>query len=293
MTLREKALKYSGRVFSKEDIATIQEMIERQPGLSRTALSHLVCERFEWYMEDGDIKEVSCRKALLRMNEDGLIKLPPGRSDPTRFKREITFSEETAPYAFEPCDISDLGELQFDIVTSTPRGKLWNEYIHRYHYLGYTSLPGAQLKYLVKARGKVVALLGFGAAAWKILPRDEFIGWSPDEREQNLRFIVNNARFLVLPWIRCQNLASRIFSDIFRRLTRDWLERYEYAPVLVETFVEKDRFDGGCYRASNWQCLGETKGRGKNDDHNDRSQPIKTIWIYPLQQNFRKTLRSI
>jgi hypothetical protein len=167
---------------------------------------------------------------------------------------------------------------------------LWNAYIERHHYLGHQPLPGAQLRYFVRAAGQIIAALGFGASAWKTKPRDEMIGWTIEQRRANLHLIVNNARFLILPWIQCKNLASRVLALISRRLAEDWHTRYAYRPVLLETFVEKPRFTGTCYKAANWLYLGDTQGRGKLDTFHRRSEPIKSIWVYPLTHDFRQHL---
>jgi hypothetical protein len=151
-------------------------------------------------------------------------------------------------------------------------------------------MPGAQLRYFVRASGHIVAALGFGASAWKVKPRDQLIGWTIDQRKRNLHLIVNNARFLILPWIRCKNLASRILALTAKRLPDDWQASYSYRPVLLETFVEKPRFTGICYKAANWQLLGDTQGRGKLDTLHRNAQPIKSIWIYPLARDFQRHL---
>ncbi len=140
---------------------------------------------------------------------------------------------------------------------------MWNEYIERYHYLGYTPLPGAQLRYFVSMDKQILALLGFGASAWQVAPRDNFIGWDHEQRRKGLPLIVNNARFLILPWVQSKNLASKILAMIARQLPINWCERYNIQPVLMETFVEIGRFSGTCYRAANWIHVGQTKGRGK------------------------------
>jgi hypothetical protein len=149
------------------------------------------------------------------------------------------------------------------------------------------------MRYLVfGVNEQLLALLGFGAAAWALAPRDRFIGWSPQERIRNLHLIVNNARFLLLPWVASRNLASRILGAAARQLPRDWTERYSYAPVLLETFVQRNLHSGGCYRAANWICLGSTQGRGKLDSNNRRPLPVKSIFVYPLRPDFREVLRS-
>jgi len=176
-----------------------------------------------------------------------------------------------------------------EIVADQKSSYLWNEYIDRYHYLGYYPLPGAQLRYFACAKGRIFALLGFSAAAWKTAPRDRFIGWTPEQRKSKLHLVVDNSRFLILPWIHSHNLASRLLAMATRRLVDDWHARYGYRPVLVETFVEI-RFRGTCYKAANWICLGETQGRGKLDKTHKARLPKKSIWVYPLIKNFRRQL---
>jgi hypothetical protein len=168
--------------------------------------------------------------------------------------------------------------------------RLWAELVNRYHYLGYKALSGAQLRYLIRSEGRVLGCIGWSAAAWKTAPRDLFIGWTQAQREHNLEKVINNARYLILPWVKVPSLASKALAMAAKRLPEDWQTRYGYRPVLLETFVEKERFRGTCYKAANWIHVGETKGRGRYDQKNEASQPIKMIWLYPLERNFRTVL---
>ena len=161
-----------------------------------------------------------------------------------------------------------------------------------YRALGYKTLPGAQIRYLVFANSHLLAALGFGAAAWTVAPRDKFIVWTNQQRQRNLHLVVNNARFLILPWVTSHNLASRILAGIAKQLPHDWQKRYSYKPVLLETFVEQKRFRGTCYRAANWTHVGQTQGRGKLDRQNLYSVPVKDIFLYPLDKHFRQTLHN-
>ena len=227
---------------------------------------------------------------MLRMDRDGLIQLPPS----TRTKkpvRTILFTPATAPQDPLICPVNQLPHLQLQMVTKASSA-LWNEYIQRYHYLGHSPLPGAQLRYFITAGEQIVALTGFGAAAWQTAPRDKFIGWNHDQRKTNLHLIVNNARFLILPWIQSKNLASKILSLLIRTLPDDWEKRYSIRPVLMESFVQKDRFAGTCYKASNWIKVGTTKGRGKLGPAGKISVPLKDIWMYPLDKKFRTLLKT-
>ncbi len=175
-------------------------------------------------------------------------------------------------------------------MVSRAHSRLWNEYIHRYHYLGHQPLPGAQLRYFVTVKEQIVAALGFGAAASQTAPRDQFIGWDHGQRKRNLPLVVNNARFFIMPWVRSKTLASKILAMLVRRLPDDWEAKYHLRPVLLETFVDSERFTGTCYKAANWTYVGKTKGRGKLGPTGKQSVPIKDIWLYPLTRQFRVRL---
>jgi hypothetical protein len=284
-------VRYCGRAFVAGELERIREMIAAEPRRNRAELSRLVCRALGWLRLDGRTKDMACRVAMLRMHRDGLITLPPplkGNSN-GRIHPGFTSASEPRPQLSLPAGV--LGELQFRRVT--PQDSfLWNELIERHHYLGYTPLPGAQIRYLVFAGPHLLAALGFGASAWKVAPRDKFIGWTDKERALNLHRVVNNARFLILPWITSHNLASRILGAAAKRLGQDWQDCYGYRPVLLETFVDRTRFRGTCYRAANWTCVGSTQGRGKLDRHCRYPLPVNDIFLYPLSQNFRLELRA-
>ena len=291
MAAEPGARRYCARTFSALEIEQICALIAARPDARRAELSRLVCTALGWRRPDGRTKDMSCRVAMLRMHRDGLIELPPPRGTNNNGKpyRRRTPQAEPGP----PIDVTSpraLGRVQLEPVTDRKASHLHNEYLERYHYLGYQPLPGAQLRYVVRAGERVVALLGFGAAAWKTQPRDRFIGWTPQQREQRLHRVVNNARFLILPWVRCPNLASTILGRAARRIAEDWHTRYGYRPVLLETFVERPRFRGSVYRAANWIHLGETAGRGKLDTQHLALLPKKSVWVYPLERNFQQTL---
>ncbi len=283
--------RYCGRDFSKQELGLIRQLISENPSATRAVLSRLTCQTFHWYKIDGGLKEMSCRVAMLRMHDDGLIKLPAPRH---RYcpANNVQFTCATAPKPEINKPVHALPCVQLRIVMGRQQSRLWNEYIHRYHYLGYKPLPGAQLRYFVISENNIIALLGFGASAWQCAPRDKYIGWTHDQRKKKLQYIVNNARFLILPWVKCKNLASKILSLTSHRLSRDWQGHYGYHPVLLESFVERDRFAGTCYKAANWVLVGQTKGRGKLGPAGKISVPIKDLWLYPLERNFRHILTS-
>jgi hypothetical protein len=280
--------RYCGRDFSESELALIRALIAEDPTRTRADLSRLACQALHWLKPDGGLKDMSCRVAMLRMQDDGLIQLPPPRGQ--RPPVCIRASVDTDPQAALQFPVHDLPALQCRRVGDRADSRLWNEFIHRYHYLGFQPLPGAQRRYWVSAADRLVALLGFGAAAWQCAPRDRFIGWSHQQRQQNLHLVVNNARFLILPWVQSKNLASKILGGAARLLPIDWFNRYGYRPQLLETFVEKDRFTGGCYRAANWLYVGQTQGRGKLGPAGKQSVPIKDVWLYALEKHFRDGL---
>lgn len=279
-------MRYCGRDFTEKEIAWIKQLIADRPEMSRKDISVLWCQRAKWHKPDGGVKDMSCRVALLKMEKDGHFVLPPPKKKHTKPYKKIR-----TLLALEQPEINKkAGEFKLELEVIDSRGSaLWNEYIDRYHYLGYKTLPGAQLRYFVKSEGQILALLGFGAAAWTTAPRDNYIGWDTPARKKNLHLVVNNARFLIVPWVQSKNLASKILSLVSKRICADWEQRYNYRPVLLETFVEKERFHGTCYKAANWVEVGDTRGRGKLGNR-DGEVPIKSVWLYPLCPDFRSCL---
>lgn len=284
------SFRYCGRDFSIDDIDLIREIIISETSITRTEISRRVCSKLGWYKLDGGLKDMSCRVALLRMEKDGLITLPAPTTKNGNGKTQVNHTSRTDPGECIQKPVGQLGDLQIELIKSKADSSLWNEYIDRYHYLKYCPLPGAQLRYFVYANNKIVALLGFGASAWSVLPRDQFIGWTSEQRKKNLHLIVNNARFLILPWIKSKNMASKILSLVAKRLPDDWENKYNYRPVLLETFVEIKRFLGTSYKAANWIYVGITKGRGKLDTYKKAALPIKYILILPINKSFKKLL---
>ena len=287
---KEKTWKYYGRVFSESEVACIRSIIDEDTSRNRTAISRIACEQLTWYKPDGTVKLQSMRQALVKMEADGHITLPPlQRVHSTRMK-PIEHTERTDTLDEIVLSAGSLPDVHIEIAKTGDEKSLWNEYIDRYHYLGYTTLPGAQMKYFVYSGDRLLVLMGFGASAWRVAPRDWYIGWSDEKRQENLHLVVNNARFLILPWVYSRNLASMVLSMVTKRIVEDWQNRYKYKPVLLETFVEKNRFSGTSYKAANWKLVGTTKGRGKKDRFKEARLPKKDIFMYPLQKDFRTML---
>lgn len=284
--------RYCGRDFSPAELDRIRQIIASDEKPNRAQISRRVCQTLGWYKPDGGLKQMSCRVALLRMERDGLLQLPEPQKGNGNGKSRPRLTHRSDPQ-FPVCiGAGALGPLRVEPVTKGPDSRLWNELIARYHYLGYTPLPGAQLRYFVLAQSRLLAALGFGASAWKVEGRDRYIGWTAEQRERHLHLVLNNARFLILPWVRCRNLASRILSAVNQRLASDWQSRYHYRPVLLETFVDTERFTGSCYKAANWIQVGLTQGRGKLDTYHQAEVPKKHVLVYPLVKQFRSILCS-
>lgn len=284
--------RYCGRLFSAEEIDLLRRLIASNPAKTRAQLSRDVCDLLGWRRPDGGRKDMSCRVAMLRMERDGLLQLPPplkGNGNGHRRPRLTPASDPQEPLT---TPVGRLGELVFRCVETRRDSSLWNELIERHHYLGYQPLPGAQIRYLITRGDDLLAAVGFGASAWKVAPRDLFIGWTLEQRRDHLHQVIDNARFLILPWIHSPNLASHLLARLARRLPQDWDRRYGYAPVLLETFVEKARFRGTCYRAANWIHVGQTPGRGKLDRYKRFAVPVKDVFLLPLRRDFRQRLRA-
>jgi len=283
-------IKECGREFSSLDMATIRHLTEIATPPQRAQIARDVCEKLDWRNAKGELKAMSCRVALLRMHRRGEITLPEPRNGNGNGK-PLSRQSPTLPQpiALER-PVHQLTQLELVCVTSRKESALWNGLIDRYHYLGYSPLPGAQLRYLIRSNEGLLGAIGWGAAAWKVASRDQWIGWNSALRESQLNKILNNARFLILPWIRSGNLASKVLALSERRLQTDYEERYGVKPALLETFVEQGRFRGTCYRAANWLHVGQTTGRGKCSRYSKATLPIKDVYLKPLTQAFRTQL---
>jgi hypothetical protein len=280
-----------GQAFTEQTIAYIQATIEHGP-MSRVALSRRVCGKLNWRSPNGKLKEMSCRVALSKLQRRGVIQLPAlNHRAPGRKKRDLN---ESIP-APEPiaCSLRELGGVELVKVNSADSkvSKRWNELMERYHYLGSGPLCGAQLRYLIKsAKGQWLGGLAFSASAWRVKGRDQWIGWSDRARKENLHHVVSNSRFLILPWVKVQNLASHVLGQAGGRLGADWQQRYGFKPVLLETFVDQSRFSGSSYRAANWLFVGQTTGRGRQDREKKFSLSRKDVYVYPLNPKAREVL---
>jgi len=289
----DKTIVLQGRNVSDSDIAFIRSLISKNPSWKRTKISKEICTLWNWKDLSGRLKDMACRTLLLKLEKLSLISLPPSQNPKINFNR--THSLSSVPHDTSPItsDLKNLGAIFISPVIDKQSKLLFNCLVSKYHYLGFSTTVGENIKYLVTDKlNKPLACLLFGSAAWKIAPRDSFIGWNIQTRTKNLHLITNNTRFLILPWVKVPNLASFILSKIASRISSDWIAKYNHPLFLLETFVDTSRFTGACYKASNWLLLGQTKGRSRNDTFFSLSVPIKNIFIYPLIKNFKELLNK-
>ncbi len=288
-----EALTFSGRTFSLEDLQLIQQITVDFGSLGRTEISRTICELLNWRRPSGRLKNHEGRLLLERLERLGWLRLPEVRRLGRHGSRQIELSSQGE---WQQKQIGSAGEfepLSFEVVKGGQDSQPWREWIERYHYLGYRVPVGAHLRYWVRSPRGPLACLLWSSPAWKITARDRWIGWDETQRQQNLQFIVNNARFLILPWVEVKGLASKILSHAAHRLSLDWEKRYGYRPLLLETLVDPSRFRGTCYRAANWIFLGRTQGRGRMDRHHRlHGQAVKEIYVYPLCRNVKERLKN-
>lgn len=281
-----------GRPFDELTLEVIRTEIAAARPRTRAEIARRVCRRLEWTSPSGRAQLMSARVGLLRLHRSGLIELPePTRTNGNGRRLRPQPVRLPEPRRLER-PVHELPELRLREVQGAELSALYNALMDRYHYLGYAPMAGAQVRYLIEWERGVLGAIGFGASAWKIGPRDRYIGWSREARHRNLRGILNNSRFLILPWVRSANLASRVLSLCARSLPEVFRHRYRYAPVLLEAFVERDRYRGHCYRAANWICVGQIQGRGKTHVRGTPGVPVKDIWLYPLRRDFRRRLHE-
>jgi hypothetical protein len=284
--------KVLGRPFGPPALCAVREEIAAAQPCLRAEIARRVCQRLGWRTPGGHDALMSARVALLRLQAKGLIELPaPRNRNGNGQVWRPTLCLEPPGQPLEE-SLSQLRPVQLQIVSTPQQSQLWNGLIAQYHYLGHCNLPGAQLRYLIYARQQLLGAIGFGAAAWSLALRDRWIGWTAVQRQRALPLVLNNARFLLLPWVRVAHLASHILARCARQLPMDFSVRYGWRPVLLETFVQEP-YCGTCYRAAGWIPLGQTQGRGKKGPHPKDGQtpvPVKHLWIYPLVPDFRSAL---
>jgi len=286
-----------GRRLSGDDLAFIRELIAQHPDWHRTALSRHLCQLWNWHNGAGRLKDMAARTLLLKLHRRGLIELPPAQRRTARpCAQPPSLSQPELLPANPPplrCPLEALQPLRLEPAHSSRLRQEARQLLAQYHYRGFNGAVGENVQYLAWDRQqRIVAVMVFGAAAWKVAARDQFIGWSAEQRRQHLSAISNQQRFLILPWVQVPHLASHVLSLATRRLSADWQARYGHPIWLVETFVELDRFAGTAYKAAGWLPLGQTTGRTRQDRQRTLHVPRKSVWVRALHPAFRQRLTT-
>lgn len=288
-------LKYRKRILRENDILNIRQLISDNPTASRFLLSKLLCEQWDWRQENGMLKHMVCRSLMLILHRSGHIQLPEARSivkNPIVERPRPKLLEDSFDRSIIASSVKDVSPvLEMLQVRRTAQEATFNSLIQNYHYLGYSNPIGEHLKYLFFLNDRPIACAVWMSTALKLGVRDEYIGWSEEAREKNIRMIAYNSRFLVLPWVNIKYLASHLLSKMSRRISSDWQTLYHHPIHLLETYIEPERFKGSCYRAANWKMVGLTKGRGLRERTKNRT--IKEMFVYPCSNIAIQLLKGV
>ena len=290
----EVVFAYRGRAVRASDVERIRALIAAHPQASRRALSKKLCAVWQWRQPNGAPRDMVCRGLMLGLHRQGLIELPPRRRRPPNPLARRVPPKPVSIARTPVCGaLKQLGALTFVPVRRTAHEPVFNALIEQHHYLGYTQPVGEHLKYVVCAGERPLALFAWSSAPRHLEPRDRFIGWSAAARRTNIRLLAYNSRFLILPWVSVEHLASHLLGTMMRRLSADWERLYGHPIYFAETFVDPERFAGTCYRAANWIRLGRTTGRGKDDQTHRANRSLKEVLGYPLHRRFRELLSAV
>jgi len=274
-----------GRRIDPAELAWLAGWIREHPPWSRKRLARELCQHWHWVDGCGRLKDFAARSLLLKLEARGLVQLPALRLYNRRTRRPPpTWAAWQEPPRWE-AELAEIAPVRVEpVMPSSAASQRWGFYLERYHYLGLR-VVGENMGYLaVDRQRRDVACLLFGAAAWRCAPRDRKLGWSSAERRQRLERVVNNTRFLVLPWVRVKHLASCVLGQTAGRIDQDWRQKYGHGVDWLETFVDRQRYRGSCYRAANWQCVGQTQGRSRQDRDHRRGVPVKDVYLYAVRK---------
>jgi hypothetical protein len=290
----ETLLRYRGRAVTPADVRLIRELIAAYPEASRRSLSQKLCEALDWRQANGALRDMVARGLMLELARAGHLELPAVKMQPpnplaVRARPAAMSTVDRTPVSVS---LRGLGSLAFRQVRRTPDERCFNSLLESHHYLGYTQPVGEQLKFMVYAGSRPVALFAWSSAARHLGPRDRHLGWRPEVRRRNIRYLAYNTRYLILPWVQVPHLASHLLSRMTGMLSAEWEKVYGHPVYFAETFVDTTRHRGTCYRAANWMMLGRTQGRGKDDLTHKPNRTLKDVLGLPLVSDFRERLLS-
>jgi len=280
--------KYRTLIVRSDEISHIKQLITDHPSWSRRKLSQQVCEDFNWRQPNGHVRDMICRGLLVELDRSKYIQLPAVKFQPNN---PFINRKKPAKLSLDQTPIGTNDQIEIIQVRENACERLYDSLIAHYHYLGYVYPVGEYLKYIFFTKDRPLGCIGFSSAVRHIKCRDDYIGWTKQQREANLHLMAYNTRFLILPWVKIYCLASQLLSRIARVVTKDWEHYFNHPIYYLETFIDTERFVGTCYRAANWKYLGTTTGRGKNDQTNKVNRSIKAVWGYPLSRHFREVLQ--
>ena len=291
-----QSLVVRNKTIGDTELDQIRNLINEHWTRGRTYISKELCRVWDWRQDNGALKDQVCRLLLRQLEDKGLIELPPRLRSGVLSRNRQYYSPPLQVPLFAKRElqgtVSDLPSITLKLVRRSHDETLWNYLVHRYHYQGYRIIVGAHIKVMAYADDVPVACLSWSSSVFRIKSRDDFIGWSPEQRSRNIRHVANNSRFLILPWVQVRNLASHILGLSVQQVSDHWESVYDYPLYLLETFVERARFKGTCYQAANWQYVGQTKGHAKKNGQFYRHGNIKDVYVYPLGPDFKERLRD-
>ncbi len=288
----ELTFRQGDREFGHEDIQLILHTFKLFPTLSQSELLETVCENLNWLKASGFPKRHARKQLLFQMEGQGLVQLPQKRCQGAKSRPPPPKTAQTDPPDTLDISLKALATVYVEPVTSEQERHLWNEYIERYHSLGYKHPFGYAIRYFIRANDQYLGCIMLSGASRALAPRDAWIGWKPKQRKANLSWIVNNSRYLIFPWVKVPHLASHVLGQLARRVAGDWQERFGFSPLLLETFVDPTHYSGICYQASGWELLGETTGRGLAQPGKTYTSSPKLIYIKPLCKHSQSLLCS-
>jgi hypothetical protein len=284
---------FSGREFSSEDIELIKWTRNKYPKLTRNEFSKTICEFLGWTTPAGKAKTPQCVKFLEMLESEGVLTLPVkvGTLKKSNVQNYINIINEI-PSAEVVGTVKEFEPVKLVIAKQGTELKRWRSYVNQFHMLRDKTVFGSRLQYFIKSGDIELGCMQFSASSWALEERENWIGWTVEDRKVRLNLIINNSRYLIFPWVHIKNLASKALSIAAKQIQEDWLKEYCYAPVLLETFVDISYYKGTCYKAANWIYLGETKGRGRMDRKKEYALSKKAIFMYPLQDDFKAVLKG-
>ena len=287
-----RSITQSGRKISKAEIEQIKETVDLCWRLSRYELAQTIAENLGWYTASGSLKVDACVKLLERLESEGILQLPKKRGVSNPKIRSIPITARTAPTVDIDCKLKQLDFVKLQAVSAPRDMELWQEYVSRYHYLGYKKPFGYYLHYFIGSDRGILGCVLFSGAAKSIGVRDRWIGWTQAQRMRNLAWVINNSRFLILPWVKVANLASHVLGQIHKQILSHFKQRWGFCPVLLETFVDPQKYRGSCYKAANWSYLGMTTGLGLVRQGKSYRTSAKKVFVKPLAKEYRRLLCS-